>query len=168
MTKSKTEIFAAALGKAIRKTTDSMKESGERREAAARTPSIYRINRRNVPLLDDLPRENGWVDAQVQFLVDKASAGADHTVGRILLEPGGRYERHRHRLCDAFLVVLKGQGHVLSDLGEEPSAEGDVIYAPRGSWHGFRNTSADEVVLLWGLMGTGSIAASGYEVEPDR
>jgi mannose-6-phosphate isomerase-like protein (cupin superfamily) len=163
--KSKTEMFAGALGKAIRKTADSMKESSERRAAAAKTPPLYRVNRRNVPTLADLPVQDGWVDAQVQVLIDKASAGADHVVSWTVLKPGARYERHRHRLCDAFFIVLKGKGHIYSDLGEEPSVEGDVVYAPRGCWYGFNNTSNEDVVLVCGLMGAGSVAVSGCEVE---
>ena len=50
--------------------------------------------------------------------------------------------------------------------GETPSGEGDVVYSPRGCWHGFNNTSNDDVVLVWGWMGAGSIADSGYEVDP--
>ena len=53
-----------------------------------------------------------------------------------------------------------------SDLGEEPSVEGDVVYSPRGCWHGFNNTSNEDVVLAWGWMGAGSIEDSGYEVDP--
>ena len=51
--------------------------------------------------------------------------------------------------------------------GEEPSGEGDVVYSPRGTWHGFNNTSSEEVVLVWGRSGAGSLEASGYEVHPD-
>ena len=105
---------------------------------------------------------------QVQFLIDKKSAGADHVVGWTVLKPGARHERHRHHNCDEFFIVLKGHGHIYSDDGEEPSGEGDVVYSPRGCWHGFNNTSNEDVVLVWGWMGAGSIEASGYEVDPER
>ena len=81
-----------------------------------------------------------------------------------MLKPGARHERHRHHNCDEFFIVLKGQGHIYSEHGEEPSVEGDVVYSPRGCWHGFNNTSNEDVVLVWGWMGAGSIEASGYEV----
>jgi len=42
-----------------------------------------------------------------------------------VLKPGARHERHRHRNCDEFFIVIKGRGHIYSDLGEEPSVEGD-------------------------------------------
>jgi hypothetical protein len=49
-------------------------------------------------------------------------------------------------------------------MADKPSSEGDVVYSPRGCWHGFNNTSTD--VLVWGWMGAGSIEDSGYEVHP--
>jgi mannose-6-phosphate isomerase-like protein (cupin superfamily) len=101
---------------------------------------------------------------QVQFLIDRKSAGADHVVGWTVLKPGASHERHLHRNCDEFFIVLKGKGHIITEQGLEPSGEGDVVYSPRGCWHGFNNTSSEDVVLVWGWMGAGSIDASGYEV----
>jgi len=62
--------------------------------------------------------------------------------------------------------VLKGHGHIYTEEGQVPSAEGDAVYSPRGCWHGFNNTSDEDVILVWGWMGAGSIADSGYEVHP--
>ena len=44
-----------------------------------------------------------------------------------------------------------------------------MVYSPRGCWHGFNNTSSEseDVVLVWGWMGAGSIEDSGYEVPPE-
>ena len=123
---------------------------------------MYRTNLRDVPKVEGLKRDDGWVDMQVQFLIDKKSAGADHVVGWTVLKPGARHENHRHHNCDEFFIVLKGHGHVYTDEGEKPSGEGDVVYSPRGCWHGFNNTSNEDVVLVWGWMGAGSIEASGY------
>ena len=138
------------------------------RSADARkgTP-MYRTNMRDVPKVEGLKRKDGWVDMQVQFLIDKKTAGADHVVGWTVLKPGARHERHRHHNCDEFFIVLKGHGHIYIENGEEPSGEGDVVYSPRGCWHGFNNTSNEDVVLVWGWMGAGSIEDSGYEVDPE-
>jgi mannose-6-phosphate isomerase-like protein (cupin superfamily) len=166
---SKAEQFGFALGKALKKTIAAAKEvTGATMQATAvpAGPAMYRTNRRNVPMVEGLPREDGWVDMQVQFLIDKQSAGANHVVGWTVLKPGGRHERHRHHNCDEFFIVIKGRGHIYSDLGEEPSVEGDVVYSPRGCWHGFNNTSNEDVVLAWGWMGAGSVEDSGYEVDP--
>jgi mannose-6-phosphate isomerase-like protein (cupin superfamily) len=169
---SKVEKFGFALGKAVKMTVDAAKGVAEGAAAdkpapaATKGPPMYRTNIRNVPKVESLPREDGWVDMQVQFLIDKQSAGANHVVGWTVLKPGARHERHRHHNCDEFFIVIKGRGHIYSDLGEEPSVEGDVVYSPRGCWHGFNNTSNEDVVLAWGWMGAGSIEDSGYEVDP--
>ena len=41
---------------------------------------------------------------------------------------------------------------------------GDVIYTPRGHWHGFDNTGEEDVLLIWGWSGAGSLEAAGYEL----
>jgi mannose-6-phosphate isomerase-like protein (cupin superfamily) len=155
------EKIGAALAKAVKRTAASMAQP-------AMGTSMYRTNLRDVPKVQGLKRDDGWVDMQVQFLIDKASAGADHVVGWTVLKPGARHERHLHRNCDEFFIVLKGHGHIYTDEGEVPSGEGDVVYSPRGCWHGFNNTSNEDVVLVWGWMGAGSIAASGYVTEDGR
>jgi len=157
---SNAEKFGAALGKAVKKTAEKM---------AAERPAtkMYRTNLRDVPKVEGLKRDDGWVDMQVQFLIDKKSAGVDNVVGWTVLKPGARHENHRHHNCDEFFIVLKGKGHIYTDNGEEPSAEGDVVYSPRDCWHGFNNTSDEDVVLIWGWMGAGSIEDSGYENHPD-
>ena len=154
---SKAEMFGAALAKAVKKTAASLTD--------AKPGAMYRTNLRDVPQVAGLKRDDGWVDMQVQFLIDKKSAGADHVVGWTVLKPGARHERHRHHNCDEFFIVLKGRGTIYTDHGEEPSVEGDVVYSPRNCWHGFNNTSNEDVVLVWGWMGAGSIEASGYEAD---
>jgi mannose-6-phosphate isomerase-like protein (cupin superfamily) len=169
---SNAEKIGAALAKAVKKTAATIKTVGEEIAAGAKEgikdgTAMYRTNLKNVPKVEGLQRKDGWVDMQVQFLIDKKSAGADNVVGWTVLKPGARHERHLHRNCDEFFIVLKGHGHIYSDLGEEPSGEGDVVYSPRGCWHGFNNTSNEDVVLVWGWMGAGSIEDSGYEVPPE-
>ena len=128
-------------------------------------PKPYRTNLRDVPLVQGLRRDEGWIDMQVQFLINKETAGAENmVVGWTVLKPGASHERHLHRNCDEFFIVLKGRGHFYTDDGEEASSEGDVVYSPRGVWHGFNNTSTEDVVLVWGWSGAGSLEASGYEV----
>ena len=132
-------------------------------------PKPYRTNLRDVPLVQGLKRDEGWIDMQVQFLINQQTAGADNmVVGWTVLKPGASHERHLHRNCDEFFIVLKGRGHIYTDAGEEPSSEGDVVYSPRGSGHGFKNTSDEDVVLVWGWNGAGSLEASGYEVISDK
>ena len=101
---------------------------------------------------------------QVQFLIDERTAGSSRlVVGRTVLPPGARHDRHRHPNCNEFLVVMSGRGEVYTDEGTEPSQAGDVIFTPAGHWHGFNNTSHEDVLLIWGWEGAGSLEAAGYE-----
>ena len=163
---SKPERIGSALAKAL-KATFKGDSPAPARATPAGGPPIFRTNIRNVAKQPSLDPATSAGEMQVQLLIDRASAGADHTIGWTVLKPGARHLRQRHGQCDAFFVVLKGRGHVISDLGEEPAAEGDVVYALRGAWHGFRNTSSEDVILIWGLMGAGSIEEAKTEAAQD-
>lgn len=129
----------------------------------------YRTTIGDVPLAHGLREEEGWVDMRVQFLIDAAGAGSENlVVGRTVLPAGARHERHLHPNADEFLVVLRGSGEIYTDEGEEPAGEGDVVFTPRGHWHGFNNTTDDEVLLFWGWSGAGSLEAAGYELPGDE
>jgi quercetin dioxygenase-like cupin family protein len=128
----------------------------------------FRTNVSEVPLEQGLREDEGWIDMRVQFLIDERSAGSSELVlGRTVLPPGARHERHRHPNCDEFLVVISGGGEVYTDEGREPAVAGDVVFTPAGHWHGFDNTSDEEVLLIWGWSGAGSLAAAGYELPAD-
>jgi quercetin dioxygenase-like cupin family protein len=128
----------------------------------------YRTRIGDVPLAQGLREDEGWIDMQVQFLIDAQNAGSDGlVVGRTVLPAGARHERHLHPNADEFLVVLRGHGEIYTDEGEEPAGEGDVVFTPRGHWHGFNNTSQDEVLLFWGWSGAGSLEAAGYGLPGD-
>lgn len=62
---------------------------------------------------------------------------------------------HAHEFDDEAFFVHKGSGIFL--LGEQRIAvtEGDVVFIPRGEWHGFENGSKD-TFLVW------AISASRY------
>lgn len=125
----------------------------------------YRTNIGDVPLEGGLREEEGWVNMRVQLLIDERSAETSQlVVGRTVLPPSARHERHRHPNCDEFLVVLSGHGEIYTDTGREPAGEGDVVFTPKGHWHGFDNTSEEEVVLFWGWRGAGSLETAGYEL----
>jgi quercetin dioxygenase-like cupin family protein len=128
----------------------------------------YRTTVRDVPPAGGLSADEGWIDMRVQFLIDTATAGSDQlVVGRTVIPPGGRHDRHRHPNADEFLVVLRGRGRIYTDEGDEPAVEGDVVFTPRGHWHGFDNMGDEDALLLWGWSGAGSLAAAGYELSAE-
>jgi quercetin dioxygenase-like cupin family protein len=128
----------------------------------------YRTSFDQVPLEAGLREDEGWIDMRVQFLIDEARAGSKElVVGRTVLSPGARHDRHRHPNCDEFLIVISGEGEIYTDEGREPARAGDVVFTPAGHWHGFDNTSDADALLIWGWRGAGSLEAAGYEL-PDR
>src|SRR6516164_7030226 len=66
--------------RAVRRSKRKITRAG----AATKPAKMYRTSMRDVPKVAGLKRKDGWVDMQVQFLIDKASAGA---------EPCGRLDR---------------------------------------------------------------------------
>lgn len=125
----------------------------------------FRVSRHDVPVEGGLRADEGWVDMRVQFLIDKARAESeDFLLGWTVLAPGARHDRHRHPNADEFFVVLSGHGLIYTDDADEAAQEGDVIFTRRGRWHGFNNTGDEDVTLLWGWSGAGSLDDAGYEL----
>ena len=125
----------------------------------------FKTNLAEVPIVGGLREDEGWIDMEVQFLIDQATVGVeDFLLGWTVLPPGARHDRHLHRNADEFFIVLQGSGHIYTDHGTAPSSKGDVIWTPRGKSHGFDNTGDEDVVLVWGWKGCGSLEDSGYEV----
>ena len=118
------EKIGAALAKAVKSAAAEWKK-GEH------APVMYRTNLRDVPKVDGLKRDDGWVDMQVQFLIDKKSAGANHVVGWTVLKPGARHENHRQRNCDEFFIVLRGKGMIYTDHSDKPSRRRRGLFATR-------------------------------------
>lgn len=121
------------------------------------------------PLKAGLGADEGWVDMQVQFLIDRATAGADQlVVGRTVFPPGqSRHERHRHHSAEEFVFVLRGEGVVWNGDEEVPVRAGDLVFHPRNGWHGFRNTSTTEPCeVLWAWAGAATKDEAGYELQP--
>ncbi len=119
-----------------------------------------------VPHVGGLRQDEGWVDMRVQFLIDQATAGtSDFLLGWTVLPPQARHDRHRHLNADEFFIVVEGSGEIHVDEGMAPARKGDVVWTPRGRWHGFVNTGTEDAVLVWGWNGCGSLEDSGYEVD---
>src|SRR5260370_8213613 len=101
----------------------------------------YRTNLRDVPRVGGLKRDEGWINMQVQFLIDQKSAGSDKLlIGRTVLPPGARHDKHRHPNADEFFIVIQGGGFIYTDTVREPSAQGDLIFTPPPHFHGFHTT----------------------------
>ena len=128
----------------------------------------YRVNWKDVAEEPNLREDEGWVNMRVQFAVGEKTGSDALTLGRTVLPPGARHEPHSHPNCDEFLFIVRGHGTIYTDAGEEPAGADDVIFTPAGLVHGFNNTSSEDVLLLWGWSGAGSLSAAGYELHDHR
>ena len=83
--------------------------------------------------------------------VDESTTGTKTiTMGRTIIPPGGRNQRHYHANCDAAFFVRKGTIKVF--IGEEKkefiAPENHIVYSPAGGIHGLINMSDTETAEL--------------------
>lgn len=129
----------------------------------------YVVDVHEFPFEEGLDPEEGWINMQVQFLVQGDNAGAQNmVVGRTVFPPGtSSHERHRHHSADEFVYVVRGEGIVMNGDDEIPVRAGQIAYHPKGIWHGFRNTSrSEETEVIWAWGGANSRETAGYEAKP--
>jgi uncharacterized cupin superfamily protein len=110
----------------------------------------------------------GMFNIVSRMLVMSEILGNDRVlVGHAQFEPGrGVHEVHRHPSAGEFVYVLAGSGSQLDENGEETLVRaGDVVYAPPGEWHGFRNTGEVPAETIYGFLGFGSFEQIGYELK---
>lgn len=132
-------------------------------------PGTYIVDVHDFPAEPNLDPAEGWINMQVQFLIQASNAGATElVVGRTIFPPGrSSHERHRHHSADEFVYVVRGSGVVMNGDDEVPVRAGQVAFHPKGIWHGFRNTSdSEEAEVIWAWGGAGSRETAGYEVKP--
>jgi quercetin dioxygenase-like cupin family protein len=111
--------------------------------------------------------ELGFIHVAARWLVGgNAAKSAALVVGQSTFIPGAAHLLHRHDHGDEFFYVFDGQGAQLVEGGELAMQAGDVVFAPRGEWHGFRNTCDHPVRAIFGYFGVTSLDEAGYEVHP--
>lgn len=129
-----------------------------------------KVNVNSVENAQGLRADEGWIDMAVQFLINEANAGAEKVVfGRTIFRPGSRHDWHRHENAEEVQYLVAGQGIVLDGDDEIDVVAGDVVFTPRGRWHGFRNTSdTDDAEIIWLWAGAGSRDEAGYEARGEH
>ena len=71
----------------------------------------YKTSLNEVPKVGGLKAKDGWVNMQVQFLINQKTCNSDKLlVGWTVLPPGAQHDRHRHFNCDEFWIVIEGSG----------------------------------------------------------
>ena len=93
------------------------------------------------------------------------------TMGRTIIPPGGRNQRHYHANCDAAFFVRKGTIKVF--LGEEKEEyivpENHIVFSPKGVIHGLINmseTDTAELIFTYGNCPSREAAGTVFLEEP--
>ena len=125
----------------------------------------YTTNVADVEPEQGLGPDEGWFDMRVQLLVNAARGGSSEVVfGRATFVPGAAHEWHRHPNAEEFFCLISGGGIALAGEREFRVGAGDVVFSPKNEWHGFRNDTDADAVMLWGWCGAADKASAGYEV----
>ena len=104
--------------------------------------------------------------------VDEKTTGTKTiTMGRTIIPPGARNQRHYHKNCDAAFFVRKGAIKIF--IGEEKKEyvvpENHIVYSPAGGIHGLQNmsdTEAAELIFTYGNCPSRDAAGTVYLEDP--
>jgi quercetin dioxygenase-like cupin family protein len=69
-------------------------------------------------------------------------------IGLLQYSPGQTTPDHKHSDLDEVFYVLSGEGTLTINGEPVILKENDIIYSPRGEFHGFCNTSNDDLIVL--------------------
>jgi oxalate decarboxylase/phosphoglucose isomerase-like protein (cupin superfamily) len=122
----------------------------------------YKVSVRGARPSPGIP-ERGWVDMDVRWLVTKDSVGASKTVfGVTHFPPGARHEMHRHPNAEEVEYLVSGSGTAYVGADAVALGPGEGVFVPQNEYHGFENTSDDEVVMAWCYAGAASLEDAGF------
>jgi quercetin dioxygenase-like cupin family protein len=101
----------------------------------------------------------------VHWLADREHGGTETTVFNVTEFPPDRsHEVHRHPNAEEYFFVLRGSGQHLTE-GEPVHLEaGDLVFIPKGEWHGFANDTGEPTLVVTVMGGVSHYSDAGYEV----
>jgi quercetin dioxygenase-like cupin family protein len=107
----------------------------------------------------------GFLHVAARWLVSAAaSQSSSLVIGQSTFVRDAAHLLHKHDHADEFFYVFDGEGAHLVEGGEIAMKAGDVVFAPRGEWHGFRNKNDRPVRAIFGYFGVAVLEDAGYEV----
>ena len=87
-------------------------------------------------------------DGNIFIKADPGRGASGLAIGTQQVLAGVGIPIHRHFEMDEALYVLEGGGAVILDDVRHIIEQGDTIFVPKNTWHGFENTDR-ELLLLW-------------------
>jgi len=99
----------------------------------------------------------------VRWLVTKHTVGATETVfGVTIFPPGSKHEIHRHPNVEEVEYIVSGSGLAYVDEDAVALAAGEALFVPKNAYHGFENSSDEDVVMAWCYSGAASLEDAGF------
>ena len=96
---------------------------------------IHILTRRKVPITIKISKAKHGVDS-ISFCVEDMS-------------PGRKMRVHKHLNNDELIFIHKGEGTLTLDEEIIKVKLGDVVFVPRGIWHGLDNTGAENLLMVF-------------------
>ena len=91
--------------------------------------------RRKVPITIKISKAKHGVDG-ISFCVEDQS-------------PGRKMRIHKHLNNDELIFIHKGEGTLTLDEESIEVKTGDVVFVPRGMWHGLDNTGKENLLMVF-------------------
>lgn len=91
--------------------------------------------RRKVPITIKISKTKNGVDG-ISFCVEDQS-------------PGRKMRIHKHLNNDELIFIHKGEGTLTLDEESIGVKTGDVVFVPRGTWHGLDNTGKENLSMVF-------------------
>jgi mannose-6-phosphate isomerase-like protein (cupin superfamily) len=96
---------------------------------------IHLLTRRKVPITIKISKTKHGVDG-ISFCVEDQA-------------PGRKMRIHKHLNNDELIFIHKGEGTLTLDEESIDVKTGDVVFVPRGTWHGLDNTGKENLLMVF-------------------
>jgi mannose-6-phosphate isomerase-like protein (cupin superfamily) len=96
---------------------------------------IHILTRRKVPITIKISKTKHGVD-RISFCVED-------------MIPGRKMRIHKHLNNDELIFIHKGEGTLTLDEESIEVKTGDVVFVPRGIWHGLDNTGKENLSMVF-------------------
>lgn len=96
---------------------------------------IHILTRRKVPITIKISKTKHGIDG-ISFCVEDMS-------------PGRKMRIHKHLNNDELIFVHKGEGTLTLDNESIEVKTGDVVFVPRGIWHGLDNSGKENLLMVF-------------------
>jgi len=128
--------FCAAIFASLPKISFGKSYSGTDKGIVVREDEgIHLLTRRKVPITIKISKTKHGVDG-ISFCVEDQA-------------PGRKMRIHKHLNNDELIFIHKGEGTLTLDEEVIAVKTGDVVFVPRGTWHGLDNTGKENLLMVF-------------------